>query len=132
LRDQEREFARRNVRIAVVTFENDFFARSYAEDTSLAWPILVDTTRKTYRSYGMLNASRGDVWGPKTWWAYLKELSRGGKLRKTEGDIYQRGGDVLIAPDGTVVLHHIGLGPADRPTVQSILGRIPFLPSTSG
>lgn len=117
------------MKVAVVTFENDFFARSYAEDTSLAWPILVDQTRKAYNDYGMLSASRRDVWGPKTWWAYLKELSRGATLRKSEGDIYQRGGDVLIAPDGTVVLHHIGLGPADRPTVRCILSQIPVRPS---
>jgi len=128
LRDHEKEFASRNVKIAVVTFENDYFARSYAEDTSLAWPILVDETRGTYRGYGMLHASRLDVWGLKTWWVYLKELSRGAKRRKSEGDIYQRGGDVLIAPDGIVALHHIGLGPADRPAVENILARVPLPP----
>ena len=111
-----------------MTFENDFFARNYAEDTFLEWPILVDESRGAYKSYGMLTASRRDVWGLKTWWAYLKELSRGAKLGKSEGDIYQRGGDVLITPDGTVALHHIGLGPADRPTVENILARVPLVP----
>jgi len=46
-------------------------------------------------------------------------------LRKSEGDISQRGGDVLIDPDGIVSLHHIGVGPSDRPAVESILKRIP-------
>jgi hypothetical protein len=31
---------------------------------------------------------------------------------------------VLIDPGGTVHLHHIGTGPADRPTVEALLNRI--------
>ncbi len=108
----------------IVTFESDFLARAYAEETSLAWPLLVDDTRDTYRSYGMLAASFRDVWGPKTWWAYLKQVVKGAKLRKSTGDIYQRGGDVLIDPAGTVALHYVGTGPADRPPAEEILRRI--------
>jgi len=73
----------------------------------------------------MFSASFWDVWGPKSWRAYLKDLLRGGKLRKVEGDIFQRGGDVLIDPTGIVALHHVGNGPADRPPVETILGKIP-------
>jgi hypothetical protein len=124
LRDREEEFRRRKVQIVVVTFENDFLARRYVEDTSLTWPLLVDDTRETYMNYGMFNASFWDIWGPKTWWVYLKEISMGAKLRKSEGDISQRGGDVLIDPAGIVSLHHIGAGPADRPPVERLLQRI--------
>ena len=124
MRDHEEEFRRRNVKIVVVTFETGFLARSYVEDTSLAWPLLVDDTRETYTNYGMLSASYWDVWGPKTWWAYLKEIGKGKKFIKSEGDIFQRGGDVLIGPGGTVHLHHIGAGPADRPTVEALLNKI--------
>jgi hypothetical protein len=125
LRDREEEFTKRNVRIVVVTFEHGFLARRYVEDTSLAWPLLVDDTRETYRAYGMLSASFWDIWGPGTWWAYLKEILKGQRLKKSEGDISQRGGDVLIDPSGIVALHHVGAGPADRPPVASILEQIP-------
>ncbi len=113
------------MRIAVVTFEIDFLARAYVEETSLPWPLLVDETRETYWNYGMHSASFWDVWGPKTWWAYLKEIARGGKVRKSEADVFQRGGDVLIGPDGNVRFHHVGTGPADRPPVEAILEKIP-------
>jgi alkyl hydroperoxide reductase subunit AhpC len=121
LREQEDQFSRRNARIAVVTFENDFFARQYVADTGLSWPLLVDETRDTYRNYGMLAASFWDIWGLKSWQAYLRALLRGEKLQPSAGDIYQRGGDVLIDPKGIVRLHHIGEGPADRPGVETIL-----------
>ena len=113
------------MKIAVVTFENDFFARGYVAETSLAWPLLVDNTRITYRKYGMFSASFWDVWGPKSWWAYLKEVLKGEKLRKSEGDVYQRGGDVLIDPNGIVSLHHVGVGPADRPAIETIMNKVP-------
>ncbi len=107
--------------MVVVTFENDFLARCYVEDTALTWPILIDTAREVYKGYGMLAASFWDVWGYKTWWVYFKELLKGNKPKKSDGDVYQRGGDVLIDPNGVVRLHHIGEGPADRPSVEHIL-----------
>lgn len=73
----------------------------------------------------MYSASFWDVWGPETWWVYLKEIGKGGKVRKSEGDIFQRGGDVLIGPEGIVRFHHIGTGPGDRPPVEAILEKIP-------
>lgn len=112
------------MKIAVITFENEFFARSYVAETTLTWPLLVDDTRETYRNYGMLSASFWDIWGPKTWWAYLKQIMKGERLRKSEGDIYQRGGDVLIDPNGIVSLHHVGAGPADRPAIGTILSKV--------
>ena len=124
MREQADEFDKRGARIAVVTFENDFFARQYVAETGLTWPLLVDKTRQTYRDYGMLAASFWDVWGPKTWWVYSKGLLQGERLRPAEGDIYQRGGDVLIDPAGIVRLHHVGSGPADRPAVNTLLRRI--------
>ena len=72
----------------------------------------------------MLTASFWDLWGPKTWWVYSREILKGAELRKSEGDIYQRGGDVLIDPNGIVALHHVGAGPADRPPVERMLQRI--------
>ena len=124
MREQEYEFNRANVSIAVVTFENDFFARQYVEETRLTWPLLIDAGRDVYRGYGMLAASFWDVWGPKSWWVYLRALTKGEALHKSAGDIYQRGGDVLIDPAGIVRLHHVGSGPADRPAVESILRTI--------
>jgi hypothetical protein len=124
LRDHEGEFRKLNVIIVVVTFENDFFARSYVEETNLDWPLLIDGSRETYASYGMLNASFLDIWGPRSWLAYMQEALKGRLPKSSQGDIFQRGGDVLIDPDGIVRLHHVGAGPADRPDVATILQKI--------
>ncbi len=99
-------------------------ARAYVEETELQWPLLVDPERKLYQAYGMLQASFWDIWGPSTWLAYARELLRGQKLHESDEDVNQRGGDVLIDPQGNVRLHHIGRGPADRPSVESIIALI--------
>jgi peroxiredoxin len=124
LRERESEFEQWRLKVVVVTFAHDFLARSYVEDTALSWPLLIDGDRQTYNAYGMLTASFWDIWGPKTWLIYGRELLKGRKLEKSEDDIYQRGGDVLIDPDGIVRLHHVGNGPADRPEAERIFGII--------
>ncbi len=124
LHDYEDEFSRRHARIVVVTFENISLARRYVEETRLPWPLLLDENRELYGNYGMHSASFWDVWGPKTWWVYIEQLMKGQRLKKSAGDIFQRGGDVLIDPAGIVRFHHVGRGPADRPAAGTILGKI--------
>lgn len=121
MQERKNELSTKNIKVVVVTFEAGFLARRYMEENSLEWPLLVDANRDIYRAYGMLDAGFWDVWGPSTWWAYLKEILRGHLPKKSSGDIRQRGGDVLIDPEGIVRLHHVGSGPADRPKVDTIL-----------
>lgn len=108
----------------MITFEANFLSRIYVNEISLPWPLVVDENRALYRHYGMLSASLWNIWGPKTWFVYLKEIMKGQKLKKSEGDIMQRGGDVLIDPNGIVRMHHVGEGPADRPSFETIFKRV--------
>jgi hypothetical protein len=96
-------------------------ATSYVRQTRLDWPLLVDRGRALYRAYGMLRGRRRDIYGPAALWAYLKLLARGRRLRVPGSDVRQLGGDVLIDPGGIVRIHHVGSGPADRPSVASLL-----------
>lgn len=105
----------------MVTFELGFLAQAYVRETQLAWPLLVDESRALYAAYGMDRSGWWAVWGPASWWAYAKLLARGYRMRRSEGDVNQLGGNVLIDPAGVVRLLHVGSGPADRPSVASLL-----------
>jgi len=105
----------------VVTFESNLLSKNYVEETSLTWPLIIDETRELYRSYGMFSSSFWNVWGPKTLLSYLKEIIKGQKLKKSESDVMQCGGDVLIDPNGIVRMHYVGKGPGDRPSIEMIL-----------
>ena len=105
----------------MVTFESITSALGYAKDSATEWPILVDEQRYLYESYQMHRAEFWDIWGPKTWRAYSEQLMKGNFPRRTKGDIHQRGGDVLIDAQGHIRLHHVGAGPADRPSIEFII-----------
>ena len=107
--------------VAVVTFQAGPLVKAYVEETKLQWPILIDTQLSLYKSYGMERGSHWNVLGPSSVWKYLKLMSQGKMPKMAVGDVWQLGGDVLIDPSGIVRLHHVGIGPADRPSVESIL-----------
>jgi len=121
LRQRESELESLDVRVAVVTFELGPLAAAYVRETNLRWPLLVDESRRLYAAYDMHQGRVWDVWGPATWWAYVKLMVKGRLPRRPHSDVNQLGGDVLVDPAGVVRLHHVGNGPADRPSVQSLL-----------
>ena len=109
------------MRPLVVTFEPREAAREYVAETGLVWPLLVDTERALYGAYGMGQARWRHLWGFATMRAYWREARQGRFPRVPRADTGQQGGNVLIDPAGIVRLHHVGLGPADRPSVEDVL-----------
>ena len=110
--------------MVAVTFESNSAALAYARDTDLQWPMLIDESRSLYTAYGMNRGSWWDIYGPQSWWIYGKLLAKGRRLQRPRGNFDQLGGDVLIDPEGIVRLHHVGRGPADRPSVAAIVAKI--------
>jgi hypothetical protein len=124
LRQRSIELERRELAVVVVTFEQAWRARAYVEQTGLPWPLLLDPERCLFRAYGMERGTTREVIGWASCKAYLGLLLRGRRLRRPTDDVYQLGGDVLVDPQGIVRLHHVGRGPADRPTVWQLLAAV--------
>jgi len=121
LQQAREELDRLEIQTLVVTFEGRREAREYLDETGLIWPLLVDTDRQLYRAYDMHAARLRHLWGFATIRAYGREVLRGRFPRIPRADTAQQGGNVLIDPGGVVRLHHVGSGPADRPTVATVL-----------
>lgn len=121
LQQAREELDRLEIQTLVVTFEGWREAREYLDETGLIWPLLVDTDRQLYRAYDMHAARLRHLWGFATMRAYGREALRGRFPRIPRADTAQQGGNVLIDPAGVVRLHHVGSGPADRPTVATVL-----------
>ena len=107
-----------------MTFEARTPAEEYVRETGLSWPLLIDPSRALYKAYGMGRGRWLAVWGPASWWAYLRLIAGGYRLKRPTGDVRQLGGDILVDPKGRVALHHVGHGPADRPAVSGLLERV--------
>ena len=118
---QREELQRRNVKVVVVTFESQPVEQLLNTDEGHRFPYYFDLEKRLYHYYGMERAGFRDVWGLRTLKTYFRLLLQGKKLLKSQGDVYQRGGDVLIDPDGKIRFHHISIGPGDRPPLDTIL-----------
>ena len=121
LQQQEAQLRERQIDLLVVTFEQAWRAKGYVEETGFPWPLLLDPDRLLYQAYGMGSGTAKEVMGIHNWWLYLKLMLRGGRIRRPTDDIYQLGGDVLIDPQGLILLHYVGRGPADRPAIENVL-----------
>jgi hypothetical protein len=120
LRQRESELRHRGINVVVVTFEAKWRAAAYVEQSQLPWPLLLDEDRRLFEAYGMGRGRKRDVMGWDACIMSLRLLLRGRRLRWPTGDVFQLGGDVLIDPGGRIRLHHVGRGPADRPTVSEL------------
>ena len=107
--------------VMAVTFQSGEVVGEYVERTGWPWPMLVDPDRVLYTAYAMHRGSLWAIWGPRSWWGFLKLILRGRRLMPPAGDVYQLGGDVLIDSSGSIRLHHVTRIPVDRPEVESIL-----------
>ncbi len=110
--------------VVVVTFQAGPIDLAYVRQTGLTWPLLIDADRSLYTAYSMEQGRWWNLVGPATMWAYGKLMLRGRWPRLSSGDPKQLGGDVLIDPQGIVRLHHVGSGPADRPSIASLLDAV--------
>lgn len=121
---QQRErLDRLNIRLIVISFEErgDGLA-PHGDDLGDEADYYFDEDRTLYGYFGMHQAGFWDLWGLRTLWAYFRLISKGRTLRKSSGDIYQRGGDVLLDPETTVRFHRIAEGPGDRPDPETLFG----------
>ena len=121
MRQHTEQLADLNVDVCVVTFDAGPMAMAYVQDTQLAWPLLVDQDRVLYKAYGMYSGKSWDIYGPAAIGIYLRLLLRGRVLQRQGSDVRQLGGDVLIDPRGIVRSHYVGVGPADRPEISTLL-----------
>ena len=107
--------------VMAVTFQSGDVVDQYVQRTGWPWPFIVDPDRELYTAYAMHRGSLWAIWGPRSWWGFLKLILKGRPLERPSGDVYQLGGDVLVDPSGGLRLHHVTRIPVDRPEVESIL-----------
>ena len=124
LQQRKAEIDTIELQIVVVTFEIPQRVKAYMAETDFPWSFLIDASRSLYDVYGMNRGSFQAIWGPHNWGEYFRLMVRGRMPRLPHDDVYQLGGDVLIDSGGIVRLHHVSRGPADRPSIDSLLSAV--------
>ena len=108
--------------VVLIAFTSSDELDAYVQHRRLSFPVLNDADRSVYRAYGFGRGSLRNVWGLLTLRRYAEILRRGGfrDLATPTEDTRQLGGDIVIAPDGTLAWGHWGTGPADRPSIDEL------------
>jgi hypothetical protein len=88
-------------------------------------PLLADEGRTVYKAYGMRIGSLREIYAPEVLKKYYDLIRAGRKLRlKNDEDTRQLGGDVIVGPDGQIILAHCSKNQADRPSVETLVSAL--------
>ena len=110
--------------VVVIAFSAPEHVAAYQRERLAPLAVLIDEDRVVYRAYGLGRGSVWKVWGPKTWWAYLKLIARGRRLQRPVDDTFQLGGDFVVGRDGRLLYGFRSADPDDRPAVDDLIAAV--------
>lgn len=122
MRDQLDRFG--PVSVAAVTFAEPSRLADHRRHLDLPFPLLADPERRLYQRFDFGRGSLFEIWSPGTIAAYAGLLRRGRRLGRPTEDTRQLGGDLVIAPDGTLAAIFRPRSPDHRPTVDQLVDAV--------
>jgi peroxiredoxin len=119
LRREAERLARPDVHIVIVGNGSPSFIAGLREQTGWTGPVYTDPTLAAYRA-AQLKRGVVQTIDPRGWLAAAKSLAAGRKQGRTQGDQWQQGGVVVVAPSGEVRWHHASEYAGDNASAQAI------------
>jgi peroxiredoxin len=82
---------------------------------------LGDPEREAYQAVGLESGGLLEYMGPRAALGWLKAASHGNFAGRPKGDVAQRPGTFVVAPDGRVALAHYNRNSADNPSNAEVV-----------
>jgi hypothetical protein len=99
------------------------FIEGFRETTGFTGPIYTDPSLAVYQA-AQLVRSVARTFGPGALVRSFGALRRGARQGRTQGDPWQQGGALVIAPDGRVLWHQVSNGPGDHASATDLLAAL--------
>jgi hypothetical protein len=109
--------------VVVIGNGSPSFIDGFRETTGWRGPVLTDPSLATYKAAGLKRGVLRTL-DPRGALRGLRTLSKGIMQGRTQGDQWQQGGVLVIAPGGEVLLAHASDAPGDNASVDEILTAI--------
>lgn len=119
MRDRRDELG--DAEVVLVLFTAPRNLRGYRSRIGIPYTVVTSEDRSAYRAYGLGRASAWRTYGWRALRRYAQLLSDGWRLERPTEDTRQLGGDVVVAPDGTLSYAFRSTGPEDRPSVDDLV-----------
>lgn len=122
MRDRYDAFEGAEARVAAIGMGTTEMAADFARSSNIPFPLLVDTSRQSYRALEIKKGSWSDVIGPRIWKRGIAAIREGHKLSTMpRQDPRQLGGAAVIAPGGEVRYLHKATTSSDIAPVEELL-----------
>jgi len=99
------------------------FIAGFREQTGWPGPIYTDPSLAVYRAAG-LKRSVVRTLDPRALGSTIRAFARGARQGRTQGDTWQQGGVLVVAPTGDVLWHHASERSDDNATVPQIVAAL--------
>lgn len=104
------------------------FVAGFREQTGWEGPIYTDPSLAAYRAAG-LKRSVTRTLDPRQLGSVIRAFARGARLGMKQGDPWQQGGVLVVAPSGDILWKHASGRPDDNATVAQIVAALGTAPS---
>ena len=112
--------------MAVIGNGTAVMAQDFAERFNVGVPLYTDPTRKSYELAGWRRPMGSAVLSMGTMLkAGFRAMKGGFRQGKTQGDAFQIGGVLVVAPDGVVHFEHADKAAGDHAAIDDILAALP-------
>lgn len=95
------------------------FIEGFREQTKFPGPIYTDPSLEVYKA-AQLKRGVAATFNPRALGSTLKAFAGGKRQGRTQGDPWQQGGVLVVAPTGEVRWHHASEHPGDKATAAQI------------
>jgi len=95
------------------------FLAGFRAETGYDGPLYTDPSLEVYRA-AELKRGVARTFDPRALGKAVGALMHGHRQGRVQGDAWQQGGVVVIAPDSTIKWHYASERPDDRPTAAEI------------
>lgn len=99
------------------------FIAGFREQTKYAGPLYTDPSLAAYRA-AELKRGVARTFDPRALGKTVSAFMQGHRQGRTQGDPWQQGGVLVVAPGGEVRFHHASERPGDNATVDQIVAAL--------
>ena len=121
-RDAVAEIERSGLNVVIVTPASEEDTAFFAQPLDLPFAVYCDPEQAAYRAYGFEKGSIGQMINPRIIARGFQATMRGSFVAPPKGgDPRQLPGTAIVAPDGTLVHHHVARDASDHLDLDDLL-----------
>jgi hypothetical protein len=117
------QFREAGADVVVIGNGAPMFIEGFREQTGWRGPIYTDPSLGVFEA-AQLERGVARTFDPRGVFKGIKAFAEGHRQGRTQGDAWQQGGVLVIAPGGQVKWHHVSARPGDNASSRDILAAL--------